>query len=208
MEQLLEFFKVTGPWAAVLLGAWIILNIIGEILEKKNKIVPEFMKIVTHFKKKKSEREELHQFVRDMKVFTDEIKIHYSPEALKKRNEWMDWVNHRVDKYDSAVNELKELREDMVKNNVLTLDLYININRHRIIDFASKVVNEDILISQEEFNRIFKVYRDYESILEQRNMTNGEVDIAYRVIQDAYKERLRDHTFLEDVRGYNTNNNN
>ena len=39
-------------------------------------------------------------------------------------------------------------------------------------------------------------------------MTNGEVDIAYGVIQDAYKERLRDHTFLEDVRGYNTNNNN
>ena len=34
-------------------------------------------------------------------------------------------------------------------------------------------------------------------------MTNGEVDIAYRVIQESYKERLQDHTFLEDVRGYN-----
>lgn len=203
MEQLLEFFKIAGPWAAALLGAWIILNVIGEILEKKNKIVPEFMKIVTHFKKKKEQKKQIQQFILDMKEFTDGIKIHYSPEALKKRDDWMDWVNNRADKYDSAVDELKDLKEDMVKNNVLILDLYININRHRIIDFASKVANEDTLISQEEFNRIFKVYKDYEAVLEQHHMTNGEVDIAYRVIQDAYKERLRDHTFLEDVRGYN-----
>ncbi len=205
MEQLLEFFKITGPWAAGILGVWIVLNIIGEICEKKNKIVPEFMKIVTHFKKKKAEKQEIHQFIKDMKEFTDDIKIHYSPEAHKKRDDWMDWVNRKADKYDASVDELRELKEDIAKNNVLTLDLYININRHRIIDFASKVANEDTLISKEEFNRIFKVYRDYEAVLEQHHMTNGEVDIAYRVIVEAYEERLRDHTFLEDVRGYNTN---
>lgn len=203
MEQLLEFFKITGPWAAVILGAWIVLNIIGEICEKKNKIVPEFMKIVTHFKKKKKEKKQLNQFILDMKAFTDDVKIHYSPEALKKRNEWMDWVNRKADKYDASVDELRELKEDIARNNVLTLDLYININRHRILDFASKVANKDCLISQEEFNRIFKVYRDYEAVLERHHMTNGEVDIAHRIIVEAYEERLRDHTFLEDVRGYN-----
>ena len=83
------------------------------------------------------------------------------------------------------------------------MDLYININRHRILDFASKVANKECLISQEEFNRIFKVYRDYEAVLEKHHMTNGEVDIAHRIIVEAYEERLRDHTFLEDVRGYN-----
>lgn len=203
MEQLLEFFKITGPWAAVLLGAWIILNIIGEILEKKNKIVPEFMKIRKYFKRKKEEKQEMKNFIRDMKEFTDGIKVHYSPEALQVRNDWMAWVNSRAEIYDATVQELKDLKADITQNNVLTLDLYININRHRIIDFASKVANEDTLISQEEFNRIFKVYQDYEAVLEQHHMTNGEVDIAYRVIQDAYRERLRDHTFLEDVRGYN-----
>lgn len=202
MEQLLEFFKITGPWAAVILGVWIVLNIIGEICEKKNKIVPEFMKIVTHFKQKRAEKLEIHQFIKDMKVFTDDIKIHYSPESLKRRDEWMDWINHKVDKYDSAVDELKDLKEDITKNNALTLDLYININRNRIIDFASKVANEDILISKEEFNRIFRVYDDYEAVLKQHHMTNGEVDIAIRVIKDSYKERLSEHTFLEDVRSY------
>ena len=76
MEQLLEFFKITGPWAAVLLGVWIVLNIIGEILEKKNKIVPEFMKIRKYFKRKKEEKQEMKNFIRDMKEFTEGIKIH------------------------------------------------------------------------------------------------------------------------------------
>ena len=203
MEQLLEFFKITGPWAAGILGVWLVLNIIGEILEKKNKFAPEFMKIVTHFKKKKEEKKQLNQFIVDMKAFTEGIKIHYSPEALQTRNDWMDWVNKRADIYDKSVQELKDLKEDIAQNNVLTLDLYININRHRILDFASKVANKECLISQEEFNRIFKVYRDYEAVLEKHHMTNGEVDIAHRIIVEAYEERLRDHTFIEDVRGYN-----
>ena len=115
----------------------------------------------------------------------------------------MAWVNSRAEIYDASVQELKDLKADITQNNVLTLDLYININRHRIIDFASKVANENTLISQEEFNRIFKVYRDYEAVLEQHHMTNGEVDIAIKVIQDGYKFRLQNHLFFEDLRGSN-----
>ena len=128
---------------------------------------------------------------------------HYSEDNIAKRNEWMEWVNSRARIYDQSIAELTEMKQSIADNNKLTLDLYININRNRIIDFASKVANENILISKEEFNRIFKIYQDYEAILEQHHMTNGEVDIAYRIIQESYKERLQDHTFLEDVRGYN-----
>ena len=57
MEQLLEFFKITGPWAAGILGTWIILNIIGELVEKTGKIVPEFMKVRKFFIRKKEEKQ-------------------------------------------------------------------------------------------------------------------------------------------------------
>ena len=33
-------------------------------------------------------------------------------------------------------------------------------------------------------------------------MTNGEVDIAYRIINDAYAYRLTHHLFIENLRGY------
>ena len=34
-------------------------------------------------------------------------------------------------------------------------------------------------------------------------MTNGEVDIAIRIINESYEEHMRHHSFVEDVRGYN-----
>ena len=206
MEQLLEFFKITGPWAAVILGTWIILNIIGELIEKTGKIVPEFMKVRKFFTRKKEEKKRQKQLLINVETLLNDVNQHYSEDNIAKRNEWMEWVNSRARMYDQSIAEFTEMKQSIADNNKLTLDLYININRNRIIDFASKVANENVLISKEEFNRIFKIYQDYEAVLEQHHMTNGEVDIAYRVIQESYKERLQDHTFLEDVRGYNTNN--
>ena len=203
MEQLLEFFKITGPWAAGILGTWIILNIIGELVEKTGKIVPEFMKVRKFFTRKKEEKKRQKQLLINVETLLNDVNQHYSEDNIAKRNEWMEWVNSRARIYDQSIAELTEMKQSIADNNKLTLDLYININRNRIIDFASKVANENVLISKEEFNRIFKIYQDYEAILEQHHMTNGEVDIAYRIIQESYKERLQDHTFLEDVRGYN-----
>lgn len=203
MEQLLEFFKITGPWAAGILGTWIILNIIGELVEKTGKIVPEFMKVRKFFIRKKEEKKRQKQLLINVETLLSEVNQHYSEDNIAKRNEWMEWVNSRARIYDQSIAELTEMKQSIADNNKLTLDLYININRNRIIDFASKVANENVLISKEEFNRIFKIYQDYEAVLKQHHMTNGEVDIAYRIIQESYKERLQDHTFLEDVRGYN-----
>ena len=203
MEQLLEFFKITGPWAAGILGTWIILNIIGELVEKTGKIVPEFMKVRKFFTRKKEEKKRQKQLLINVETLLNDVNQHYSEDNIAKRNEWMEWVNSRARIYDQSIAEFMEMKQSIADNNKLTLDLYININRNRIIDFASKVANENVLISKEEFNRIFKIYQDYEAVLKQHHMTNGEVDIAYRVIQESYKERLRDHTFLEDVRGYN-----
>lgn len=203
MEQLLEFFKITGPWAAGILGTWIILNIVGELVEKTGKIVPEFMKVRKFLARKKEEKKRQKQLLVNVETLLNDVNQHYSEDNIEKRNEWMEWVNSRARIYDQSIAELTEMKQSIADNNKLTLDLYININRNRIIDFASKVANENVLISKEEFNRIFKIYQDYEAILEQHHMTNGEVDIAYRIIQESYKERLQDHTFLEDVRGYN-----
>lgn len=202
MEQFIEFFKITGPWAAGILGTWLVLNIIGEIAEKAGKIVPEFMKVRKFFKRKKEEKKRQKQLLINVETLLNDVNQHYSEDNIAKRNEWMEWVNNRTKIYDQSIAEFTEMKQSIADNNRLTLDLYININRNRIIDFASKVANDTVVISREEFNRIFKIYKEYEEVLEKHKMTNGEVDIAYRVIVEAYEERLRDHTFLEDVRGY------
>ena len=61
----------------------------------------------------------------------------------------------------------------------------------------------DSKVTKEQFNRIFRLYKEYEDIIAQNKLTNGEVDIAYRIITESYEEHMRDHTFVEDVLGYN-----
>ena len=88
-------------------------------------------------------------------------------------------------------------------NTKMTEEMFVQNSRDRIIDFATKVSVETNPVSREEFNRIFKVHTRYEKFLDEHEMTNGEVDIAYRIIQEAYEHHMKNHSFVEDVRGYN-----
>ena len=178
------------------------MQIIGELLEFKGKVVPEFVKIRKYFSRKKQEKECISQTLQQVQELLNDVNQHYSTDNITKRNEWMQWVNERAAVYDASVAELTSLKDALAANNELTLDLYINVNRNRIIDFASKIANCDVIVSREEFNRIFKTYAEYESILDKYGKTNGEVDIAISIIKDSYANHIKHHSFIEDIRGY------
>lgn len=198
----IEFLGIPGTIAIVLVVLFLIMQVVGELLEFKGKIVPEFLKIRKFFKRKKEEKVQQKLLLEKVQASLDEINLHYSADNITKRNEWMAWVNGRAEVYDRALNELTSMKDSLLSNNELTLDLYINVNRNRIIDFASKVANEKVAVSREEFARIFKVYDEYEAILEKYGKTNGEVEISIRIIRDAYEVHMKNHTFVEDLRGY------
>lgn len=188
---------------ACALGLLFVLNIIGSILDVKGKVWPEIINFRRYRRRKREEKEKQKKLLEDVQVALNEMKEHYSPEKIAQRDAWMSWVNDRAKVYDASVAELTSLRASMDSSNELILDLYINVNRNRIIDFASKVINENVIVSREEFNRIFKVYDEYEAILEKYNKTNGEVEVSIRIIREAYQTHMRNHTFIEESRGYN-----
>lgn len=61
------------------------------------------------------------------------------------------------------------------------------------------VSDESIPVTREQFNRILKMYNDYERIISENNMTNGEIEIAYSIIVKAYKKHMENHSFVEDM---------
>ena len=187
---------------AIIILALIILQLVGELAELMGKAVPEFMKVRKYFYRKKQEKLQMHKTLQEVQTLLADVNQHYSADNIAKRDAWMQWVNDRAKVYDMSVAELTAMKDTLASNNELTLDLYINSNRNRIIDFASKIANENVAVSREEFNRIFKTYNDYEAILEKYNKTNGEVDVAICIIKDSYAAHMKNHTFLEDMRGY------
>ena len=197
-----EYLNMPTKIGVVIILLFVVSQVVGELLELCGKVVPEIIKIRKFFKRKQDEKEQINTTLQQVQVLLNDVNKHYSKDNITKRDAWMKWVNERAAVYDASVVELTALKDALAANNELTLDLYININRNRIIDFASKITNEKLAVSREEFNRIFKVHHDYEEILKKYNKTNGEVDIAIRIIEESYKEHMKNRSFIEDIRGY------
>lgn len=202
----LEYLNIPTKIGLVIISGFFVMQIIGELLELKGKVVPEFLKIRKYFARKKKEKKEVAQTLKAVKKLLKEVNAHYSEDNITKRDKWMCWVNDRAEVYDNSIieinNNLAAATQALENNTRLTEEMFVQNSRDRIIDFATKVADESVPVSREEFNRIFKVYDKYEDFLEEHKMTNGEVDIAYRIINESYEKHLRRHSFIEDIRGY------
>lgn len=206
MINYIEYLGIPLKIAIVLVAIFFAMQAIGEFLEFKGKVVPEFFKIRKWFTRRKREKAEATQTLKDVQVLLNDVNSHYSADNIAKRDGWMKWVNDRAEVYDESIKQLREALTEVMQalkdNTKLTEEMFIQSSRDRIIDFATKTSNENVMVSREEFNRIFKVYAKYEKYLEEHKMTNGEVDINYQIIKESYEQRLRDHAFTEDIRGY------
>ena len=203
MINFVEYLQLPAQIAIVVIGVVFVMNLIGEILEFNGKVVPEFMKIRKYFSRKRHEKKETAQTLKEVKQLLGDVNAHYSADNITKRDNWMQWVNNRADVYDTSIVEIKNQLTSVTE---VLEELFVQNSRDRIIDFATKVTDGKNLVSREEFNRIFKVHAKYETFLEERKMTNGEVDVAILVIQESYAQHMKEHTFLEDVRGYSSKN--
>ena len=202
MLSYIEYLNLPTVIAFTIVGLFVILQVIGEILEFKGKVVPEFIKIRKYFARKKQERDILHQLPDEFKRFKailSDFESHYSKDNIMMRDNWIKNVNHKLEENDTCV---KELNTKLDKNSEDTLSLLIDSKRNAIIDFASRVIDENAPVTREQFNRIFKLHDEYEHIIQSNKMTNGEIDIAYRIIEESYEKHMKAHTFVEDIRGY------
>lgn len=214
MHNFIEYFSDKIPLAIVafLMVCFGVMQGIGEVLEFKGKIVPEFMKVRKTIARKKREKEAISQMTdllpslqmvpEALKKTSDllqSVDIHYSSDNISLRNKWMAGV-------DASIGEIQrwmqEMSAKMDKNNEDTLEIRIENMRDTIIDFASYTGKEENAVTREQFNRVFKLYDKYEDILKANHRTNGEVDIAIRIIQDSYKKHLTERTFVEDMWEY------
>lgn len=196
MINYIEYLKLPTQIAVILVGVFLVIQIIGEILEFKGKVVPEFVKIRKYFARKRREREVMRDMpstISEVKKSLAEFSSHYSTDNIRMRDDWIKNVNNRLEDFDKKLD----------KSNQDILTLIIDNKRNTIIDFASIVADEKSSVTREQFNRIFKLYEEYETIIEANGLTNGEVDIAIRIIKESYENHMRNHTFIEDIRGYN-----
>lgn len=202
MISYIEYMNLPTKWALCLVGFFFVLQIIGEILELKGKVVPEFLKIRKYFLRKRKEREiiaEMPDTLREVQKLLSDVRRHYDADNIRLRDQWIDSVNKHFKSNDDLI---RELEKKLDRNNADTLSLLIDSKRNFIIDFASRVIDDNYPATREQFKRVFKIHEEYELLISDNGLTNGEVDIAHRIISESYEKRMRNHTFVEELRGY------
>lgn len=220
MLNYIEILKAPAQLVTIFAAIFLVIQIIGEILTFKGKVVPEFMRIKEYVKRKKKEKvalsqitelldehKEMAETISDVQRLLIDVDKHYNNDNIIMRNKWMNEVNEHISTSERINKEqdsmIHILTEKLSENTDITLSLLIDNKRDTIIDFASKVIDENSLVTREQFNRIFKIHKEYEEIIEKKGFTNGEVNIAIRIIQESYEKHLKSHSFVEDIRGYN-----
>ena len=202
MLSQLEYLNMPTKLTILIIAFFAISNILGEFLKFKGMVVPEFMRIKDYIKRKKQEREELSkipQVLSETQKTLSEVNAHYNTDRISMRNNWMELVNNKLEENDKSI---RDLAEKLDRNNDITMSMWVDSKRNYLIDFAALVSDGTKPVTREQFRRAFKIYREYEDIVEAQNITNGETDVAMKIIQDAYEKHMKNHTFLEDVRGY------
>lgn len=220
MIQYIEYLGLP-VWIAIgLVGLFLASQVLGELLELKGKVVPEVLKVRKYFARRRKEKENMRKMAElyptlqkvpealdSVQKMLSNVDAHYSHDNITMRDTWMSNVDRRLEEAETAREEnrqcIRSLAEKLDKNNADTLSLLIDSNRNTIINFADLVIDENKPVTREQFHRIFKLYEEYEDIIQKNNMTNGEVDIAIRIARESYEKHIRNHSFVEDVRGYN-----
>ena len=210
---MLEYIKFLNDYinvpAKLIAGVVILLlclQLVGELLEFCGKVAPGFMKLRKKAKEKlekERKRDELlaaaTEALNKANQKLDEFTALYDDDNLNKRNIWMRAVDTGI---SENKNDIYALAEKMEKIYDISMKDHIEALRSVILNFANRVSDKNGILTHEEFRRAFTAHEDYEAFLKEHGLTNGQVDVAYRVISEDYADRLRNHEFLEDIRGY------
>jgi hypothetical protein len=201
---IIEYLGLPLSIAVVLLTIFLIMQFTGEVIEWCGKTAPMWLKLRKMIKRKPKIDPEYTQTLIEVKQLLEKINEHYSEDNISQRNEWMSRVNSTMQFVDQRSqcydNSIDKIIETLQLNTKMTEDLFVEFSRDRIMAFAEKAVDPDYLLSREQFNRIERIYNEYEEFLDAHNRENGEVDMAWEVIQEGRRYRMTHHSFVEDIK--------
>lgn len=85
----------------------------------------------------------------------------------------------------------EEIAGDIKKLTRMFVDKEIDDMRWEINNFATNV-SEGKRCNKDSFTHCIRIYEKYEKILRENGLENGEVEISMELINDAYKQKLKD----------------
>ena len=191
----IEFLGIPATVAIALVGLFLLMQIMGEIIELIGKTAPEILKIRKYFARRRQEKEQTAETLAKVKELLDDVNSHYSKDNITQRNNWMNSVNNSIQTNDQLIqtldskidklldaNDKLNIQLDQVKTNVL--DNEADRLRSELFDCGNRC-RRNIRLHPEEWEHIKVVYNKYSNVLHQ----NGPGEKEFNFINDYYNRQ-------------------
>lgn len=134
--------------------------------------IKEIIEIISYFKKK----------------FRIKTGYEEDKETLEERISTLEehdkWQYNEISKISKGIDDIKDT---LLKDN-------IEKKRKSILDFCSSLSNNQKQ-NNEAFNDIFRTYVEYEQILKDNKLENGQAEESMKFIREKYQEKLHNGEF-------------
>lgn len=111
----------------------------------------------------------------------DKLTIEDRITTLEKHD---NWQYKEITKMSKGIENIES---ELLDNN-------LERKRKYILDFCSSLSNGQKQ-NKEAFNNVFKTYKNYEKLLSDHNMENGQAEESIKFISEKYQEYLRNGNF-------------
>ena len=150
----------------------------------------------------KSLRKEREQKEKTKKLFEKQEEYHQQSirirDVLEKNQQKLEKNQQKLDKNQQNIEmhqeemkqDLSEIRTSLSCIQKMILKNTIETKRKNILDFCATLSNKQKQ-NKEAFNEIFRTYEDYEKILKDNDMENGQTEESMKFISEIYQQMLR-----------------
>lgn len=167
MQEIIELTKI--DFSTIFISVLVILIGIKSIISLFEWVINKSGLEIKWLRKQRSEHELLIQTSQNLSAL-QEIHMH-DMEKSDRRDE-------------EILNDIKKLTDMFIEKEIDDMRWEIN-------NFAT-IVSEGKPCNKDSFTHCIHIYEKYEKILEENGLKNGEVEISMELINDAYKQKLKE----------------
>lgn len=154
---------------------------------------------ITEIRKRKKQSDNEHE---------DELKHYHEIESIKESKE--KDINNRINelethdandyrKIQQMESHLFEITESLKSLTNTVVMIQIDNKRAKILSAPSQVSDLSVPVSAEFYDDIFKSYSDYEHLLKDAGMENGQAELSMEIVKSSWVERVEKGLFSESI---------
>lgn len=173
-------FKTLSEYSnkTVLLFLVILIGIFAYIISTIFSHRKDIKNIIEKWFEGRSKRNELVKIIYNSQKRIDELvesRTQDKEEALTVQKQLTDAI-------ENISKKLDQIQENSINDKIENM-------RWKILEFANLLINGKTCY-KEQYDNILKTYDKYEAILEENDMTNGQVEESMKFIKEKYHELM------------------